>query len=123
MSKYCHIPLYSRIRLVSPTGSWTGKHFNCFWSRLETSIHAFSALGVYDGRVYEALWNKAQTEPLNKSEYPSGYSVCVQVVVDTVYAKFFEGISKTNLGTRSTSCLCKQIEALVILLCSICDII
>ncbi|OCB91493.1 peroxisomal oxidase [Sanghuangporus baumii] len=32
-----------------------------------------SALGVYDGRVYNALWDRVQTEPLNKSEITDGY--------------------------------------------------
>jgi len=32
-----------------------------------------SALGVRDGRVYQALWNQAQTEPLNQTEIPAGY--------------------------------------------------
>ncbi|GBE86858.1 Acyl-coenzyme A oxidase 3 [Sparassis crispa] len=37
-----------------------------------------SVLGVYDGRVYEALWARAQTEPLNASEVPDGYEVSDQ---------------------------------------------
>ncbi|TFY76859.1 hypothetical protein EWM64_g7149, partial [Hericium alpestre] len=32
-----------------------------------------SALGVYDGRVYDALRERAQGEPLNQSEVPSAY--------------------------------------------------
>jgi acyl-CoA oxidase len=32
-----------------------------------------SALGVYDGKVYEALWTKAQAEPLNQTEVPEAY--------------------------------------------------
>ncbi|KAH7913617.1 acyl-CoA dehydrogenase/oxidase C-terminal [Hygrophoropsis aurantiaca] len=32
-----------------------------------------SALGVYDGRVYEALWNRAQAEPLNQTEITPVY--------------------------------------------------
>ncbi|KAG7088140.1 hypothetical protein E1B28_012162 [Marasmius oreades] len=32
-----------------------------------------SALGVYDGQVYKALWEQAQTEPLNQTEVPEGY--------------------------------------------------
>ncbi|EJD04840.1 peroxisomal oxidase [Fomitiporia mediterranea MF3/22] len=32
-----------------------------------------SALGVYDGRVYDALWARVQTEPLNQSEITEGY--------------------------------------------------
>ncbi|KAK7684475.1 hypothetical protein QCA50_012422 [Cerrena zonata] len=41
-----------------------------------------SALGVHDGRVYEALWNKAQTEPLNKSELPPGYFNYLKPILD-----------------------------------------
>ncbi len=29
---------------------------------------AASALGVYDGRVYEALWERTKSEPLNNGE-------------------------------------------------------
>jgi acyl-CoA oxidase len=39
-----------------------------------------SALGVSDGRVYEALWRNAQTEPLNRDEVPDGYEVCFKVL-------------------------------------------
>ena len=34
-----------------------------------------SALGVYDGRVYEKLWRRVQTEPLNQTEVTVGYLV------------------------------------------------
>ncbi len=34
-----------------------------------------SALGVYDGNVYESLWKRAQSEPLNASEVTEGYKV------------------------------------------------
>ncbi|KAF5338285.1 hypothetical protein D9757_014912 [Collybiopsis confluens] len=34
-----------------------------------------SALGVYDGRVYQALWDRAQLEPLNAKEVPDAYEV------------------------------------------------
>ncbi|KAK7055387.1 acyl-coenzyme A oxidase [Favolaschia claudopus] len=34
-----------------------------------------SALGVYDGRVYEALWAKAQQEPLNETDVDGGASI------------------------------------------------
>jgi len=37
-----------------------------------------SALGVYDGKVYEALWNRAQAEPLNQTEVPEGYAEFVK---------------------------------------------
>ncbi|KAF7965078.1 hypothetical protein HWV62_45767 [Athelia sp. TMB] len=33
-----------------------------------------SALGVHSGAVYESLWEKAQTEPLNREEVTSGYA-------------------------------------------------
>ncbi|KAF9262889.1 peroxisomal oxidase [Marasmius fiardii PR-910] len=32
-----------------------------------------SALGVYDGQVYKALWERVQEEPLNRTEVPEGY--------------------------------------------------
>lgn len=34
-----------------------------------------SAIGVYDGNVYEKLWERAQTEPLNQAEVTEGYEV------------------------------------------------
>lgn len=34
-----------------------------------------SALGVYDGKVYEQLWKRAQDEPLNRTEIPVAYEV------------------------------------------------
>ncbi|CAL1698461.1 unnamed protein product [Somion occarium] len=40
-----------------------------------------SSLGVYDGRVYESLWDKAQTEPLNKMELPPGYEEHLKVLL------------------------------------------
>lgn len=33
-----------------------------------------SALGVFDGRVYEALWQRAQMEPMNKDEVTPAYA-------------------------------------------------
>ncbi|KAK1236046.1 hypothetical protein PQX77_000725 [Marasmius sp. AFHP31] len=39
-----------------------------------------SALGVYDGQVYKALWERAQTEPLNRTEVPDGYEVSLFVL-------------------------------------------
>jgi len=36
-----------------------------------------SALGVYDGRAYEALWKKVQEEPLNQTEVTEAYEVCL----------------------------------------------
>ena len=35
----------------------------------------FSALGVYNGKVYEALWERAKAEPLNRTEIPAAYEV------------------------------------------------
>jgi hypothetical protein len=34
-----------------------------------------SALGVYNGKVYEALWERAKAEPLNRTEVPAAYEV------------------------------------------------
>lgn len=43
--------------------------------RYMKSVRLISALGVYDGRVYDAFWERAQTEPLNQSPVPDGYKV------------------------------------------------
>ena len=32
-----------------------------------------SALGVSDGRVYEALWQRVQMDPVNKDEVTTAY--------------------------------------------------
>jgi len=40
-----------------------------------------SSLGVYDGRVYDALWAKAQSEPLNASEVPNGYTEFIKPIL------------------------------------------
>ncbi|KAJ2913498.1 hypothetical protein MD484_g6924, partial [Candolleomyces efflorescens] len=37
-----------------------------------------SALGVYDGKVYEALWNRAQQDPLNKTQVPVAYEQSIR---------------------------------------------
>ncbi|KXN92550.1 Putative peroxisomal acyl-coenzyme A oxidase 1.2 [Leucoagaricus sp. SymC.cos] len=37
-----------------------------------------SALGVYDGKVYEQLWNRAQAEPLNETEIPVAYEQSIR---------------------------------------------
>ncbi|KAF6750439.1 acyl-CoA oxidase [Ephemerocybe angulata] len=37
-----------------------------------------SALGVRDGKVYEALWNRAQQEPLNKTVVPEAYEKSIR---------------------------------------------
>jgi hypothetical protein len=34
-----------------------------------------SALGVYDGKVYDALWERTKLEPLNEREVPEVYEV------------------------------------------------
>ncbi|TDL27073.1 acyl-CoA oxidase [Rickenella mellea] len=41
-----------------------------------------SALGVYDGRVYEALWERAQSEPLNQTEVPAGYESFIKPLLE-----------------------------------------
>ncbi|KAJ7257516.1 peroxisomal oxidase [Mycena haematopus] len=37
-----------------------------------------SALGVYDGKVYEALWARAQQEPLNQDEVTEAYETSIK---------------------------------------------
>ncbi|KAF8829694.1 hypothetical protein HHX47_DHR2000235 [Lentinula edodes] len=37
-----------------------------------------STLGMYDGNVYQALWDKAQTEPLNDKEIPDAYEESIK---------------------------------------------
>lgn len=45
------------------------------------SYHVFfSALGVYNGKVYEALWERAQAEPLNRTEVPAAYGVRMKIL-------------------------------------------
>ncbi|KLO15570.1 peroxisomal oxidase [Schizopora paradoxa] len=41
-----------------------------------------SALGVYDGRAYDALWAKAQTEPLNATEVADGYKQFIKPILE-----------------------------------------
>ncbi|KAI4519333.1 acyl-CoA oxidase [Schizophyllum commune Loenen D] len=40
-----------------------------------------SALGMYDGRVYEALWDRAQREPLNEKEVTDAYGESIKWVL------------------------------------------
>lgn len=35
-----------------------------------------SALGVYDGNVYEALWERTKIEPMNQRDVTDAYEVC-----------------------------------------------
>lgn len=44
-------------------------------STCETGLKCISALGVFDGKVYDALWARAQTEPLNQLEVTTAYEV------------------------------------------------
>jgi len=41
-----------------------------------------SALGVSDGRVYEALWQRVQMDPMNKDEVTPAYAVCRSLMFD-----------------------------------------
>lgn len=41
-----------------------------------------SALGVYDGSAYEALWERAQTEPLNCTDVVTGYQEYIKPVLE-----------------------------------------
>jgi len=40
-----------------------------------------SALGVYNGKVYEALWNRAQGEPLNETAIPAAYQQSIKPIL------------------------------------------
>ncbi|KAJ7235654.1 peroxisomal oxidase [Mycena rebaudengoi] len=40
-----------------------------------------SALGVYDGKVYEALWKRAQEEPLNQTEITDAYETSIKPIL------------------------------------------
>ena len=33
---------------------------------------------MYDGKVYEALWDRAQKDPLNKKEVPDAYEKAIR---------------------------------------------
>ncbi|EKM52427.1 uncharacterized protein PHACADRAFT_260805 [Phanerochaete carnosa HHB-10118-sp] len=41
-----------------------------------------SALGVYNGAVYEALWDSAQTEPQNQTDVVDGYQEYIKPVLE-----------------------------------------
>ncbi|OBZ74783.1 Peroxisomal acyl-coenzyme A oxidase 1 [Grifola frondosa] len=41
-----------------------------------------SALGVFDGDIYQTLWNKAQTEPLNHLQVPDGYEEYIKPMLE-----------------------------------------
>ncbi|TFK73089.1 acyl-CoA oxidase [Pluteus cervinus] len=41
-----------------------------------------SALGVYDGKVYQALWERVQTEPLNQKEVPDAYEQSIKPILE-----------------------------------------
>ncbi|THH13177.1 hypothetical protein EW146_g7008 [Bondarzewia mesenterica] len=49
-----------------------------------------SALGVYDGRVYQTLWERIQSEPLNEQEVTPGYKARRLFVYDIfLFSEFF----------------------------------
>ncbi|KAG6877480.1 hypothetical protein C0993_006948 [Termitomyces sp. T159_Od127] len=41
-----------------------------------------SALGVYDGKVYNALWERAQAEPLNKTDVTDAYATSIRSILE-----------------------------------------
>ncbi|KAF9484218.1 peroxisomal oxidase [Pholiota conissans] len=41
-----------------------------------------SALGVHNGKVYEALWDRAQSEPLNKTEVANAYGKSIKPILE-----------------------------------------
>ena len=36
---------------------------------------------MYNGKVYEALWNRAQAEPLNRTEVPDAYESAIKPIL------------------------------------------
>ncbi|EGO20267.1 hypothetical protein SERLADRAFT_477680 [Serpula lacrymans var. lacrymans S7.9] len=53
-----------------------------------------SALGVYDGNVYEALWKRAQEEPLNKDEVTLAYEESIKPMLQRGHKLALRGRSK-----------------------------
>ncbi|KJA24892.1 hypothetical protein HYPSUDRAFT_65201 [Hypholoma sublateritium FD-334 SS-4] len=53
-----------------------------------------SALGVHNGKVYEALWNCAQREPLNKTTIPAAYEQSIKHILGRGKAAVFAAQSK-----------------------------
>ncbi|KAF8970656.1 acyl-CoA oxidase [Flammula alnicola] len=41
-----------------------------------------SALGVSNGKVYEALWDRVQAEPLNRTEIPAAYKLSIKPILE-----------------------------------------
>ncbi|KAG6809524.1 hypothetical protein H0H92_015920 [Tricholoma furcatifolium] len=56
-----------------------------------------SALGVYDGRVYDALWARAQTEPLNKTEVTDAYAESIRPMLERGQRQVAEAAAKSKL--------------------------
>ena len=69
---YCLMLSGLPMRLDSLTGTWIGLLF-LFPVRFLMTID--SALGRYDGNAYQALWERAQQEPLNATEVAEAYEV------------------------------------------------
>ncbi|KAI0062999.1 peroxisomal oxidase [Artomyces pyxidatus] len=53
-----------------------------------------SALGVYDGRVYEALWERAKDSPLNEHEVTPEYERHIKPVLERGRRRAFAGKAK-----------------------------
>ncbi|OAX35166.1 hypothetical protein K503DRAFT_785271 [Rhizopogon vinicolor AM-OR11-026] len=71
-----------------------------------------SALGVSDGRVYEALWQRVQMEPMNKDEVTPAYAPCIRAMLqrrqgcrDHLSSKFVwkQGATGNVMDSRQTS--------------------
>ncbi|GAW04591.1 acyl- oxidase [Lentinula edodes] len=56
-----------------------------------------STLGMYDGNVYQALWDKAQTEPLNDKEIPDAYEESIKPMLTRGQQKLTERKWETKL--------------------------
>lgn len=82
-------------------GSLTGKHELTVRCK-NLTFHSGSALGGDDGLVYEALWSRAQQEPLNETDVPDGYSVWTLTVLHFLWLiLMLSGIHKANACKRT----------------------
>jgi hypothetical protein len=69
---------------LSLIGRWIGL-LVCINNAICNILTPPSALGVFDGRVYEELWRRAQLEPLNQTEGTPGYEVSFVIVLVVLY--------------------------------------
>jgi hypothetical protein len=63
-----------------------------------------SALGVYDGRAYEQLVEKAKTEPMNSYEVSPAYEVSFCLFSLTIVTELLVEVDPANPGERKEAC-------------------